>query len=60
LHHRDRDAHDPTVQSDRPAPRNPVAAAIVAVWNYLPTLALGIIGAVVVMYLLGLVDWFGL
>lgn len=48
------------MQSDSSAPRNPVAAAIVAVWNYLPTLALGIIGAVVVMYLLGLVDWFGL
>ncbi len=47
------------VRSASPS-RNPVVAAVAAVWNYLPTLALGIVGAVVVLYLLGLVDWFGL
>ena len=39
---------------------NPVVAAVDAVWNYLPTLALGIVGAWVVLVLLDLVDWFGL
>jgi hypothetical protein len=47
------------VRSDRHT-RNPVVAAVAAVWNYLPTLALGIVGAWVVLYLLSLVDWFGL
>jgi len=39
---------------------NPVVAAVAAVWNYLPPLALGIVGAWVVLVLLNLVDWFGL
>ena len=55
--------HAPAVRSARRT-GNPVVAAVVAalaaVWNYLPTLALGIVGAWVVLALLGLVDWFGL
>jgi len=47
--------HDPGV-----AKRHPVARSIAAVWNYLPTLALGFAGAIFVLFLLGLVDWFGL
>ena len=49
--------HDPTVRSE---PLNPVLAAVAAVWNYLPTLALGVVGAWVVLVLLNLVGWFGL
>ena len=55
--------HAPAMRSARRT-GNPVVAAVVtalaAVWNYLPTLALGIVGAWVVLALLGLVDWFGL
>jgi hypothetical protein len=47
--------HDPAVRSDRRT-RSPVVAAVAAVWNYLPTL----VGAWVVLFLLSLVDWFGL